>query len=226
MSEDVIPAGPEPSNPDMANWKRVRSCIEHEDALVNHRMSWMWAFNGFLLAAYALVLSRFKELAGSSVRELAQVVLVLIPFLGIMLCISVWQGIRAAMTQIDYLNNWWTGKVGKDEKEHPRLIGHSHPWFNHDRLISHGLPVTMIIAWTALILVQWRILTGAPQGVWIAVLAVIAAFVTYLFGIKQRERGSLAARIEKLPAADRAELEKIVSQREHEIKGRNEAKGA
>ena len=216
----------ESSDKVMAIWKRVRSCIEHEDALVNQRMSWMWAFNGFLLAAYALILSRFRELAGSSVKDLAKIFLAFIPVLGVVLCISVWQGISAAMKQIGHLDNWWKVTIKASEREYPRLIGKSHRWFNHDILISHVLPATMTIAWVTLILVQVRLLTTAPQELWVAALVVIAVLVAYLFGTKRQEHLPLASRISALSAEERAEVVKLISQGEAETKEEGAGKDA
>jgi hypothetical protein len=204
----------------MEDWKRVRDGIEHEDTLVNQRMSWMWTFNGFLMAAFVLILSKFNELTGVApastpfvpaagrrlsagllpIDDLAQIFLLVIPVLGVVLCLSVWQGITAAMGQIRVLDSWWSERVAqtKEAKHHPRLIGVSHPWFNHDKMIAHLLPGTMTIAWVALILVQLRhSLASMPQEVWTAVLLIVVGFVAYRFGKKRGERKAKQAYAER-----------------------------
>ncbi|BBO33243.1 hypothetical protein [Lacipirellula parvula] len=39
----------------IVNWKRIRTSIEHENLLVNHRITWLIASQAFLFAAFALI---------------------------------------------------------------------------------------------------------------------------------------------------------------------------
>jgi hypothetical protein len=42
------------NDPEIVDWKRVRSAIEHENDLTNHRFTWLMASQGFLFAAFGL----------------------------------------------------------------------------------------------------------------------------------------------------------------------------
>jgi cytochrome c-type biogenesis protein CcmH/NrfF len=198
-------------------------------------MSWMWAFNGFLLGAYVLIFSKFNELmlasasnagsvltvpsGGLLLSQILPIFLWIIPVLGVVLCLSVWHAISAAMDQIHELKAFWMRRLAQEafgrkcaleeeEKRHPRLIGVSHPKFNHDKMISRVLPGTMTITWMAVILVP-----SLASGLWeliVAFMLLLVGVVAYYFGTKRRRRNSLALRIERLSVEDRAKVEELI----------------
>jgi hypothetical protein len=50
-------------------WADMRGLVEHEDTLVDHRLRWLFTFNGFLFAAMGLSLSAEGGLLTSDCRD-------------------------------------------------------------------------------------------------------------------------------------------------------------
>jgi hypothetical protein len=86
---------------EIADWKRVRSAIEHENMLINHRLSWLFSSQAFLLAAFTF---SFKELAKT---EVPYALPIAIAVFGIALCIQFQRGIKSAENQLRELDKWW-----------------------------------------------------------------------------------------------------------------------
>ncbi|MEM9978375.1 MAG: hypothetical protein AAF808_12185 [Cyanobacteria bacterium P01_D01_bin.2] len=43
-------------NREYADWKRIRSAVEHENALINYRQTWLLTSQAFLLTAFGSLL--------------------------------------------------------------------------------------------------------------------------------------------------------------------------
>lgn len=98
---------------DFADWKRVRSSIEHENTLVNHRLSWLFASHAFLYAAFAVVFNAWKNPNDGVVESSSgyQVLLILVSMIGVFICGSIQRGLWEAEDQITLLDRWWYDKT-------------------------------------------------------------------------------------------------------------------
>lgn len=91
----------------LAQWKLVRSAIEHENTLVSHRITWFLATQLFLFAGFSSIFVKAVEkdlLFGSAKVYSAFVV---ISCIGIWICILAWANLRAAGKMIGRLRDWW-----------------------------------------------------------------------------------------------------------------------
>ena len=85
----------------------VRDKVHHENDLLNHRMTWMWATHSFLLTAYgALLVVKGKDL---------MMLAVLICFIGLVTTISVNYSMKIGLEALDELEKF-TENVPKEEK--------------------------------------------------------------------------------------------------------------
>jgi hypothetical protein len=101
---------------DYADWKRVRSSIEHENGLVNHRLSWLFASQAFLYAAFAVVFNAWKNPgSGNTPPGSCQVLLAIISIVGVFVCVSIQRGLWEAEDQISSLDRWWYGTQAQRE---------------------------------------------------------------------------------------------------------------
>jgi hypothetical protein len=91
----------------LAQWKLVRSAIEHENTLVSHRVTWFLATQLFLFAGFSSIFVKAVEkdlLFGSAKVYSAFVV---ISCIGIWICILAWANMRAAGKMMGRLRDWW-----------------------------------------------------------------------------------------------------------------------
>lgn len=86
------------------DWHRVRNAIEHENELVNHRVTWLLVSQGALFAAFGTMFSKWLESPSNSITALP---LFMISFLGVVLCANIYVNISAAHTQLGRLTKWW-----------------------------------------------------------------------------------------------------------------------
>jgi|SRR5215813_2449406 len=92
---------------EIADWKRVRSVIEHENTLVNNRVTWLLVSQGFLLATYGTLLTSWGK--GEFRVGRGTFVALLLAFFGISayICISMGIVLAAAVKHIKYVQCWW-----------------------------------------------------------------------------------------------------------------------
>jgi len=90
----------------LTQWKLVRSAIEHENTLINHRVSWLLATQLFLFAAFGSI---FVEAIKNELFNSTKVCLafLIISSIGIYVCILAWTSIRAANKMVNRLRDWW-----------------------------------------------------------------------------------------------------------------------
>ena len=135
------------------DYKRVRSQIEHEDTLTNHRMTWLLTPNAFLFTGFALALSAIsKEKVGADILRLAQWLFTIIPILGLAICYISGRVIDAALCQIWDLQGWWANRLKTDaDHPHPPLIG-GEGIPRHRRLLALGMPSLLAVAWVSILI--------------------------------------------------------------------------
>jgi hypothetical protein len=158
------PAGWNESGDEMiVDWKRVRSQIEHEDMLINHRMSWFLAASAFLFSAFCISLSSLKKDTPTETALLLGVVLTAIPVVGVILSIIAWRVLDDALVQVTRLKNWWSNRLKGEAKEeppepppipeHPPIIGEQRFPFLHRFLVGWLIPSVLAVTWITLVII-------------------------------------------------------------------------
>ena len=104
---------------DFSDWKRVRSAIEHENNLVNHRLTWLFLAQGGLFAA-------FSSLSGDNQphEEVTGFIRVCVAVFGMFICGFMFVPLREADRALVSLNDWWLGKFTNRSEEfelHPPI---------------------------------------------------------------------------------------------------------
>jgi len=89
----------------------IRSMIEHENTLINHRMIWMWTLQGLLVAAVGFM------------WEIHYLLVLLICTFGFFSCISVGLSFQSALRAIGSLLEDWTQRSKGGNYDGPRVIG-------------------------------------------------------------------------------------------------------
>jgi len=113
-------------DPEVVNWKRCRSVIEHENNLVNHRLSWLFASQGVLYGAYGVLLNIWKNPSDSAKDvQLPPIfypaLLVTITLVGMLACLAIHNSITGAQKSMDELDRWWYNEGCEYENDDHRL---------------------------------------------------------------------------------------------------------
>jgi hypothetical protein len=109
---------------EIVDWKRVRSAIEHENQLTNHRVTWLLTSQGFLFAAFALVFqASTKTDVKDELRAFYQYILSGLAITGIFVSLYLRLALRAAEIQHEILRLWWKGRIGDRHNNHPPICG-------------------------------------------------------------------------------------------------------
>jgi hypothetical protein len=152
-------------DPVFVDWDRVRSQIEHEDHLINHRITWVIQINTMLLAAFAAAAYFFRAPGGDQKGTaepiaVAIVVFVLVAF-GVLVSYVTYRSVRLANKQIACLVEWWKERVKEDAGAHPNLkeaLGLHHPpivgeaghGFDIFFRYSYVVPASFFVLWLGL----------------------------------------------------------------------------
>ncbi|OKH41695.1 hypothetical protein FACHB389_04165 [Nostoc calcicola FACHB-389] len=184
-----------------SRWKICRDLIQHEDNLINHRMTWLISSNFFLFSAFFVIFNSLTPTPTLTLTQvvnknqhLAEIFSLLIPLIGIAICWTVWQLVRAATGQVDNVNTWWNRQLEKylaNNKNYPSLIGqskyNSRDWKN----IYSILPFIMTVAWVMLLCVS--LTKGFKPGTFSYGLITLVA-IALLFYIGLFLKGNLSKR--------------------------------
>jgi len=100
----------------------VRGLIEHEDALINQRITWLITTNAFLFTGYFL-----SQKPGSSQNftELSGYLIWLIPLIGVVMSYTIKSGIEAAIMQVRAANEWWAWRKAIEPDNYPESLDDS-----------------------------------------------------------------------------------------------------
>jgi hypothetical protein len=139
-------------DPEIVDWKRVRSSIEHENTLTNHRFTWLLTSQGFLFGAFALAFqaSTSHNPTGDT-RSLYQYIMSGLAFTGIMASGYHSLGLLAAHQQHQRLEQWWRERPKEDPSRHPPICGTAPRLFFY--LPYHSFPFVFVVAWVFFVLV-------------------------------------------------------------------------
>jgi hypothetical protein len=170
-------------DPEIVDWKRVRSSIEHENLLTNHRLTWLLSSQGILLAAFALVYqASFKAGENPINLGLVHIVLAVLAFTGILISLYLWVGLRAAYIQHNRLRDWWNNRPETVCVRHPSICGQESGWQKY--FPSHGFPFVFVSAWLFLIPVAlWEFCRPYAGPVAFILLLLTGVAVIFFLGV-------------------------------------------
>lgn len=160
-----------------ADWKRVRAAIEHENTLVNHRLSWLFSSQAFLFTAFTVLFNTWKNsqtvqsgIANPTIdiatKNQFLFLLILIALIGFFICLFIQRGLNAAEDHLQELDKWWYRKADNsvwnnrnERKELMDLKRSKHPplqgWVGRswDRWFNYSVtPVLFLLAWSLIFL--------------------------------------------------------------------------
>jgi hypothetical protein len=144
---------------DYCDWKRLRTAIEHENHLINHRLTWLFSSQTFLIAAAGLVLGAWlqKDFDPSD-GWLPPSLISAIGATGMLIAAVIFDSVRRATLALDELNKWWTDK-SLPKPAHPpiQLWGYLTVW--HPLRVTF-LPLWCIVLWLLVIAIAIDKATG------------------------------------------------------------------
>ena len=129
--------------------KIIRGMIEHENSLMNNRIGWMLAFNGFLFTAISISIS--QKASGNSLIFIN----VIISVVGIVTAVSTFIALKISMKAIHRLKTKWLLETPKP------------PGFQEIGVMGYEVPQKY--KWI-LILVPWFIFPILMASVWLIIL--------------------------------------------------------
>jgi hypothetical protein len=144
------------NDPVVLDWERVRSQIQHEDMLINHRITWAVQINTMLLAAFAAgvyFISDPEKAAGLATLDLTlplRLLLIVFVLFGALVSLITFRSVKMANVQISELVDWWKARISSEMDRHPPLVGESHA--RSDKWLRYGyiVPIAFIGLWLAL----------------------------------------------------------------------------
>lgn len=129
-------------------YQRTRDQIEHEDGLVNQRLTWLLVFQTFLFIAYANLLNEAVRLPSDKI-----LVLTVVAALGFLSSFSTLIVIMQALSSLNYLRRSWREEFAKSAADFKRRF----PEVNYRdkslwrRFGSSGMiPILLMTAWSVL----------------------------------------------------------------------------
>ena len=139
---------------DLDYYRIVRGQIEHEDNLVNQRLSWFIASQSFLFTAFAILLNS-PGILGSAAMDIRALVLRMIPLLAVCVALIIYLTIFAAMYATARLRRLMESYCGKETIDLlPQVQG-----YRQSIVLGQGgqllLPLAFLIAWVILALRSW-----------------------------------------------------------------------
>lgn len=182
-------------NREYADWKRVRAAIEHENTVINHRLTWFFTLQGILIASVGFVL---KDLRAAGRPDYGLVfILFLIAGIGLLLCLPIYTILRDAGHQIDQLDRWWYKKwdqsitrMGEDyPSKRSQLVDKS--WYVHPPLQGMGLgrdELSKLDKYLNHIFRYWPFrylaIITIPSIIWLITIALCISFVLDVPGVR------------------------------------------
>ncbi len=179
----------ESQDPDFANWKRIRLAVEHENLLLNSRMTWLLSAQAFLLAAYVLVFTATARLDFTPGRVVeANFLLYALTALGIFASGYLSLGLKAAYDQHYELVEWWSrNRLNPDR--HPPICGAEPRAFFLVYVPYYVFGLSFVLIWVALAFVPRaqhaesyrRFVEAIVQQYGVLALVVLALIVIAFF---------------------------------------------
>jgi hypothetical protein len=139
----------ESSTPDIIAWKLARSAIEHENNLVNHRITWFLAIQGFLFSAFVLIFGTWSKVEFVKSEILVPLLLIVVSCFAGYFSIMTHFGLKRA-----YLANLEvTLKYRRLCLAHPPdpIVPPLHYWSTPAPVNYQHLPASTILLWLVIV---------------------------------------------------------------------------
>jgi hypothetical protein len=122
LEKEEGPASNQKEQPldNIKKWEIGRRHIEHEDNLVNHRLTWLLLLQGFLFTALASAVGALKDLQDGT-RFILVIFVLVLASLGIALSWVARYLVEDAYTMLEAINQWWDDQ---EVKGYPRFSGY------------------------------------------------------------------------------------------------------
>jgi ABC-type transport system involved in cytochrome c biogenesis permease subunit len=167
--------------------------MEHENQLVNHRLTWFLSTQAFLFAAFALTFQASTQ-SKPEQQSFYQFVLAGFSLTGILVGIYIQRPLRTAELAHNSLRNWWHISIeyphSPEAQRHPPICGESPNW--RDNWFPQSIfPLLFVAAWILFIvgILKDRL---QPYGSVIGTftLAGVGVIGVYFLGIMSGRRQS------------------------------------
>ena len=173
--------------PDVTAWKLARSAIEHENNLINHRLTWFFSAQAFLLTVFFVALSSPET---SLLRQqngliMLPIVFLLVGLLAIFMCAATSNGLDRAYLALDRITRHYVALAKANNfKRTPPL----HAWGRPGVLNSLYIPRVTIAVWIALELVCAGVFattsgTALFKSLSLETYLAIASMLVSIFGV-------------------------------------------
>jgi hypothetical protein len=96
----VNTSNPEKDELSVDHYRILRSEIEHEDQLINHRLSWLVSSQAFLLTAYAISLNAPVTFSRPAYARMNTILFDIVPYAGLIMTILIYPTILAAILML------------------------------------------------------------------------------------------------------------------------------
>jgi len=176
---------------EIVDWKRIRTSIEHENLLTNHRFTWLLTSQGFLVTAF-LVIWQSSLRVGITQDERMPFLWILsaISFLAFFMSIHLSLGLLAAHEHHKRLQAWWDIRKGMDKDRHPPICGSDPTFFR--RIPYYVLGAVFAFTWlvfTAVVFFNYlqQFHDIISKGIGVIVLVAIGILIGRLWKRKRPE---------------------------------------
>ena len=178
----------------VADWKRVRSVIEHENTLINHRVTWLLASQGFLFAGYSALITGWAKGDLHIARGMFVALLFALFAISAYVCISMGIMLSAAITQIKFIQCWWYGIENPraplksiEDVSNSSELNRRHPYLQGwkarrgTRLFdTEFMPYFFLGGWTILVFIGFVV---AYPAVWTEFLKTLLSRILTVVGV-------------------------------------------
>lgn len=140
----------EDAAPDIVAWRLARSAIEHENSLVNHRMTWFLTSQAFLFSAFVLVFIAQSKGDLKDLEPLPALILGAIGFFGGYFALATQDGLSRAFIATSRVTNSYR-KLAHNNTFDP-IVPPLHLWEPPKFFSQQKLPIAALALWIVLVL--------------------------------------------------------------------------
>lgn len=123
----------------VVDWKRTRTVIEHENQLINHRITWLLILQGALITWSGRLIGQVLGVEQCTQDSICPELGSLLPIalIGALVSIFISLTLSQAEKQIQEAVRWWTNRIEENECDdfHPPLFP-SADWISHSHKYS------------------------------------------------------------------------------------------
>ena len=123
----------------------------HEDSWVQQRVSWLLGTNGFLFAAYGVLLAIKENETSQSILRLRSELLFIVPGIGFALCLLVFAGLVGAGLAMKNVWAEWERLTTPPERTNLPDLRSTGAALQFGRAASWGLCLFTAIAWATIL---------------------------------------------------------------------------